>query len=459
MRTRHRNSRKPNEPVFEIDVRIPGLAEETGRASDRFRCSAGVRDAKQLKKLREMVVDLGKRLLFDVLGARLDGRITTEELAHAYSTGDSALKRLAERVSAHPLVPLIERYLREKETRGAVSVTRRHLLAFVDYCAKRASPMSVTTRDFTTPNVRTFLSKLTDRRAGRSGRQATSNTPEAIATRRRRKRAATKLEGTGKPQPRAVKGATVNRYRASLCGFASFLVQESILTTHPIANKKVKARPEGDGRMPTISAEEWDGYCAALQADLLAPEGSVDVARVLRFTGADVGEVLGYINDSGVRQPGFIVRDIDETQEVPRIRFKRQKVTESRERSVPFAQCWTDDLKTHIAHFRLRKNDEVFTMVDRRLFEAAHERAVGAIDRPDIRLKDFRHFAAQSWAAANARLEQIKEWLGHSSINQTVIYSRFLPADSRIAAIVEAGAQPHPPGALTGRAGDPPAAG
>lgn len=445
MRNRNRAHRKPDEPVFEIDVRIPGLAEETGRPSDRFRCSAGVRDAAELKKLREMVVDLGKRLLFDVLDARLDGRITTEELAHAYRTSASALKKLAKRASARPLLPLIERYLREKEMRRAVSVTRRHLLAFVDSCAKRASPMSVTTRDFTTTNIRTFLSKLTDRRAGRCGRRPTSKTPGAVAT-RRRQRAATKSAKTAGTAPREVKDATVNRYRASLCGFASFLVEEEILAAHPIRNKKrLKARPEGDGRMPMISAEEWDAYCAALKADPLAPDGSVVAARVLRYTGADVGEVLGYTNDSGIRQPGFIVRDIDETQAVPRIRFKRYKVTKSKERSAPFARRWTDELNAHIAHFRLRKNDEVFAMVDRGLFERAHERAVRAIDRPDIRLKDFRHFAAQTWAAANARLEHMKEWLGHSSITQTMIYSRFLPADTQIAAIVEAGAQPSRP--------------
>lgn len=60
----------------------------------------------------------------------------------------------------------------------------------------------------------------------------------------------------------------------------------------------------------------------------------------------------------------------------------------------------------------------------------------------ELRLKDLRHFAAQSWAAAGARLENIQEWLGHSSITQTMIYSRFLPEDSQIATIVDAGANP-----------------
>lgn len=437
MRTRRRNSRKPNEPVFEIDVRVPGLAEETGRASDRFRCSAGVRDASELKKLREMVVDIGNRLLFDVLDARLDGRITTEEMVHAYRKGNSALKKLAERASERSLVPLTERYLREKERRRAVSVTRRHLLAFIAFCAKNSPLTTVTTRDFTTDNVGQFLSKLTDRRAGRSGRPATADTPAAIATRRRRKRKAAMKEVSQRP----VKSATVNRYRASLCGFATFLVNLGLLGKHPIRDKKVKALPEGSGRMPTILSKEWDAYCERLAADPLAPEASVLVATVLRYSAADVGEVLGYVDDSGTRQPGMIVRDIDIERAVPQIRFARQKVDESGERGVPLARCWTDQVVAHIDHYRLGRNDEVFAMVDRSLFESAHERAVRAIGRPDINLKDFRHFAAQTWAAAGARLEQMKVWMGHSSITQTEIYSRFMPADTQVAAIVEAGVQ------------------
>jgi len=183
-----------------------------------------------------------------------------------------------------------------------------------------------------------------------------------------------------------------------------------------------------------------------LAADPLAPAGSVLLARVLRYSGADVGEVVGYIDDAGTRQPGMIARDIDDERSVPTIRFKRQKVTKSVERDVPLARRWADDLKAHIAHYRLRRSQEVFAMVDRGLFERAHERAVRSIERPDINLKDLRHFAAQSWAAAGARLEHMKVWLGHSSITQTMIYSRFLPEDSQVASIVDAGANPrHPP--------------
>lgn len=441
MREHRHTSRQRSEPVFEIDVRIPGLAEETGRPSDRFRCSAGTRDADELKELRKMVVDIGNRLLFDVLDARLDGRITTEELAHAYRKGNAALKKLAKRASDRPLLPLIDDYLREKEHRGALSATERHLLAFVKFCAKRAAPTTVSTRDFTTDKVRKFLSQLTDQRSGRSGRRATADTPAAIATRRRRERQAK----TKEKSRRAVEPSTVNRYRASLSGFATYLVDIRLLDQHPIRGKKVKARPEGPGRMPTIRPEEWDGYRAAMSADPLAPEGSVLVADVLRYSAADVGEVLGYITDSGKRRPGMIVRDIDETQAVPQLRFKRQKVTESRERNVPLARWLTGDLMAHVARYALRRNDEVFAMVDRARFEAAHERAVRAIGRPDITLKDLRHFAAQTWAAAGARLETMKVWMGHSSITQTEIYSRFRPADAQVEAIVEAGTRPSRP--------------
>lgn len=49
-----------------------------------------------------------------------------------------------------------------------------------------------------------------------------------------------------------------------------------------------------------------------------------------------------------------------------------------------------------------------------------------------IRIKDLRHLAAISWAKADVRIELIKEWLGHATLNQTMIYSRFIPTHGEI---------------------------
>src|SRR4051812_11809746 len=93
MRDRKRKHRKRSEPVFEIDIIVPGLGALTG-TTDRFRCSAETRDAEELRERRKMIRDLGRRLLHEVLAARLAGRFTTDELALAYKQGDAELRSL-----------------------------------------------------------------------------------------------------------------------------------------------------------------------------------------------------------------------------------------------------------------------------------------------------------------------------------------------------------------------------
>src|SRR4051794_36287310 len=94
MRQHTYTKRKVGERQFEINLIVPGLAAATGRPSDRFRCSAETRDEKTFQARRTMVSDLGKRLLFNVLQARLDGKFTTERLAIVYSQGNAAFAEL-----------------------------------------------------------------------------------------------------------------------------------------------------------------------------------------------------------------------------------------------------------------------------------------------------------------------------------------------------------------------------
>jgi integrase len=71
----------------------------------------------------------------------------------------------------------------------------------------------------------------------------------------------------------------------------------------------------------------------------------------------------------------------------------------------------------------------------------AHQMGVKAMGRV-IRIKDLRHLAAISWAKADVRIELIKEWLGHATVNQTMTYSRFIPTHGEIFQKIASAAQP-----------------
>jgi site-specific recombinase XerD len=440
VREHRRRTRKATEPNFELDVVVPGLGAITGRGDDRFRCSAETRDRLILAERRNMAVDLGRRLLHDVLAARLAGRFSTEALALAYKQGEPALRALTD-ASRHALLSeLRDRWM---TVCGAVSRDnyRRQVDAFIAYCG---GPAKASVADLTPEKIATWLASLQDSRPGRVGRRASSTRAEAMAARRRRRHVrqvaraqqarareeAGRTAGVAPPPDRPVAPATRNRYRAALSAFCTYLVNTAgALATHPLRAGRLPSVPEADGRMPHVSASEWADYRVALATDPLAPDGSVLVADVLRHTGADVGEVLGHVRRNGTVIPGLSLGDVEADRRLPRIRFKRSKVARSPERAVPFAARFVPALLRHAATRGLRLNDPLFGGVERAEFERAHRRAARAIGRPDLRLKDLRHLAAISWARAGVRLERIKDWLGHTRITQTEVYARFAPDD------------------------------
>ena len=380
-----------------------------------------------------MVRDLGKRLLHEVLAARLAGRFTTDELMLAHAQGDGALRNLLIETKKKPLAELRDRWLSVCTVRNRDDY-RRQIDSFISFCGGESK---ATVADLTTEKVAAWLNGLSDQRRGKAGRPAYSGSKEAVYDRKRRMK---KKEGA---PPRPVSPATRNRHRTAISAFCTFLVNVAhVLQIHPTRDKRLKAVKEPPGRMPDLDASEWASYCKALETDPLASPSAVLVARILRHTGADVGEVLGYSpRDGGPRVPGMLVRDVHTARKVARIRFKRQKVAESPERLVPVPKRYVADLLMHISSCDLAKSDEVFGMVDRSEFEAAHERARLATEHPKLRLKDFRHLAAIAWARAGVRLERIRDWLGHSDIRQTVIYARFAPDDAFDEPAVERAAQ------------------
>jgi integrase len=427
-RQRKYEKRASRQRPFDIDVIIPGLAAATGVHSDRFRCTAETRDPEILIERRSMVIDLGRRLMFNVLAARLKGQFTTDELSSSYKKGSAGLSQLIETVETAKLAALCDEWFQT----SAVRSKRNYLTqvnAFIEYCGGREV---ATVRDLNTAKISQWLSSLHDLRRGNSGIRASSNTPDAIAARKRRAKKATTLAR------RPISSSTRNRYRAAISSFCTYLVNTDRLLKHPLAERRLRSLPEPPPRMPDeVTPEDWARYCNALATNIEAPSESVLVAKILRHSGADVGEIYGYITKDDKRpMKGILTGKVQLDRQVPRLMLKRHKVAGSPPRLVPIPTELGDEIAVYIRKHGLRPNQQLFRVENRPMFERAHERAVKCIDRPDLNLKDFRHLAAIAWARAGVRLERIKTWLGHSKISQTEVYARFAPDDDFDAPLV-----------------------
>jgi integrase len=369
----NKNAKRPKD----LDLILPGLGVGSGRNEDRFRVSSETYSPKIYRDRQSMVRDLAARLLFDVLRARLEGRFSTTELHRAYREGDLALQRLVRGASSKLLEPLLRQYMLVNRARDRRKLDMQ-ITRFIDWCggAHRA-----TTGHLTTDSLAAFLASLTSRRHFK-----------------------------GSP----VSGATQNRYRSAIGGFCTYLVREGLLARHPVAFRALQKADEGEHRMPEFSSAEYRSYFTLISE--IAPASTV-VFRLLVHTGADLGEVL-------TRR----VRDCELDRGQPRIRYRRTK-TRTPERLVPYPTAFVSELRDHISAHALQDGDLIFGMLKRSPVDRTHQRARRAIGRPDLRIKDFRHVAAIAWRRGGAELESVREWLGHATINQTVVYNSFAPND------------------------------
>lgn len=411
--TSKRNGKKAKPRRKNIDVVVPGLDAAIGRVPksarerDRFQVSSGVRTKHELTTRSAMVKDLGKRLMWPILKARLDGRFSTEELWVAYRGGDAALQALLTEAKA-PRLPRLSKLLTEyMETKRTTVVDWPK----VEGCLKRfiAFLGDPTTADFTSQNVDRFLSQLT-RYHGRT------------------------RQDTGKP----ASAATVNRYRAYLGTWASWMVRDEKLAKHPIAFKAVPKRDEGGHRMPVpLAPKEYVAYFRVIEVqrpDLLP------IFKLLHHSGADVGEIIAIRKDRRTGDwVGLRVWDCLLDRDHPRVRFKRSKVSKSPERQVPIPRDIADKLAAHILAEGLKGSDLLFPNVKESELWTVHRKARRAIGRADLSLKDCRHLSAIAWRLQGVDLLTIRDWLGHSTIALTQVYASFKPEnDWQVPAVEDA---------------------
>lgn len=312
-------------------------------------------------------------------------RFTVAEWYAVRSAGVEALGSFLAAKGAEPLREAIRDYLRSVRAADKPKM-RQRLDRLAGNLGKQA-----TVADLVPAKIDRFLSELTDER--------TANRKV--------------------PVPAA--GSTVNRYRAVISGLCTWLVNQSRLSAHPIRGKQVAKREEPPHRIPELSPAEYQGYTELYRTqrpDLLV------LALLLLHTAADVGELFR-----------LMVRDVD--LEAKRVRLQRSKTrrhkTANKPRLVPLPSALVAELRGHIAEHGIAGSDLLFEMIPRRELENMHQRAVNAISRPELTLKDLRHIAAIAWVKAGIHIRTVSRYMGHGSLQMTMRYTEFEPDEGTAA--------------------------
>lgn len=402
-----------------INLILPGLGRGVGRDRDRFRVSSGTYTPDVYEARIVMIRHFAEHGHFDVLHGILDGRFTMAELAASHRKGKEAVRALMSEHSGKLVAPLLRSYAKHYKKRDRTKTLRR-VERFIEAVGARGESVPesaaakaardirkswrerMTTSELTAEHVNAFLADLKAMNRGKEMGDAS--------------------------------GGTRNRYRGAISGFATWLVRNKHIETHPIAFKAVEKYEEDDHRMPDMSAAEYARYFERVYAE------RADLAIILKLlihTGPDLGELLL-----------TTVRDY-RLQDAPRVRYRRTK-TRTPERFVPMPLALATELQGHVAAHGIQGTDLMFGMFVRVDVESQHERARSAIGRNDLRIKDLRHIAAIQWRRAGADLQTVQVRLGHATINQTTVYTAFSPDESEDSESAEAAAA-----LLTGETGIP----
>jgi integrase len=220
----------------------------------------------------------------------------------------------------------------------------------------------------------------------------------------------------------SISPATYNRRRAAIATFCTWLMARKppVLAEHPVRYGRVLRRDEPKGRLPApFAADDYAKYLAAAGA---FREDAGLALQVMLLTDADRGEVLALEG-----------RDIrwGEGGDPTRIRFKRHK-TNTPERYVPITDDLGSALDAWVGLMGVGPGRLVFSHLSAPSVRWAHEEhaapAIGRVGR--LTVKDLRHVAAIRWAQAGVPIHRISKWLGHATIEQTMVYIEFVPSGS-----------------------------
>lgn len=230
---------------------------------------------------------------------------------------------------------------------------------------------------------------------------------------------------------------TVNQHLSVLSAFCRYLVKEKILASNPVSMVK---RPKMPARLPEFYKEEsMMGYFAATEHS--ASREELDIFRSFGSeeskTAKDMYErrlrrmIVSLLHASGLRRAELISLDtgsVDFLRQTLRVRGKGDK-----QREVPLVDTVCGELRLYLkaveSRFGSTDGPLLRSWKGNRLYPVYLDRAVkeelGGVEGVTIRKSPhvLRHTIATELLNGGAGLNSIKEFLGHSSIAATQIYT------------------------------------
>jgi len=138
-----------------------------------------------------------------------------------------------------------------------------------------------------------------------------------------------------------------------------------------------------------------------------------------RNTGARISEALRVRN-----------KDIDFYGKAIRLTTLKRRVFT--ERVIPMQGHLAGLLGAHIAAKRIQKDDLLFDFTRQRAYQIVSEAVIKAgLDEERAHPHTFRHSFAVHCVLSGVPILVLKEWLGHSNIQNTLIYLKVLGSDTR----------------------------
>ena len=136
-------------------------------------------------------------------------------------------------------------------------------------------------------------------------------------------------------------------------------------------------------------------------------------------TGARVSEVLG-----------ISVKDVDfHTKTLRIISLKRKGRPQ---RAIPIQSGLVGLLGAYMAQNQLKRDDEIFSFTRQRAYQLVQGAVLAAgLDKERGHPHVFRHSFAVHAVLAGVPILVIKEWLGHTNIQSTLVYLKVLGVDTR----------------------------
>jgi integrase len=224
---------------------------------------------------------------------------------------------------------------------------------------------------------------------------------------------------------------TVRNHVVFAHGLFGHAVARGWASVNPVDRRDLPAAGGANPNIRYLRAEELEALYRAVPDDDLGP-----TERVLYMTGAMAGLRLGELI-------GLSWRHIDWSAGVIRVRRSfthgawSTPKSRTSSRAVPLADRLAGELERHYQRSAFGHDDDLVfahpvlgTVLDgsklRKRFRAALERA----EVRRVRLHDLRHSFGTAMAAAGTPMRALMEYMGHATIQTTLIYADYSPDPS-----------------------------